>query len=61
MPENKWYQIVSYHIEKKQSAMCVGLSYLVKFTYLSSLKNINVDDVIEGLWTNDFVFVFIHR
>ena len=41
--------------------MCVGLSYLVKFTYLSSLKNINVDDVTEGLWTNDFVFVFIHR
>ena len=22
---------------------------------------INLDDVIEGLWTNDFVFVFIHR
>ena len=41
--------------------MCVGLSYLVKVTYLSSLKNINADDVIEGLWTNDLVFVFIHR
>ena len=41
--------------------MCVGLSYLVKVTYISTLKNINVDDVIEGLWTNDFVFVFIHR
>ena len=60
MPELKWDQIVSYR-KKKQAAMCVGLSYLVKVTYLSSLKNINVDDVIEGLWTNDFVFVFIHR
>jgi len=37
--------------------MCVGLSYLVKFTYLSSLKNIKADDVTEGIWTNDLVFV----